>query len=403
LYRPSGTDVRRLLILLVVLLAVGPALAGAAAVDDPAVGPAQVSDEQTCEFPVEVEDATGETIVIEEEPARVVTLQANAAQHMWSIGAKDKVVGMPVQNYTGYLNGSEDRTGILAVGDSGFLSPDIEQVIELEPDLVLAPDITGDTAADLRAAGITVYQYPAISTFEQMYSVVEDVGKLVGACEAAPETTTAVEETVDTIGQAVEDQPAPDVYYEFSQFTAAPGAIEHEVITRAGGNNIVREDDFDRNYGQLSDELIIQRDPEFLILQEGAPIPDSEAIRQTTAVQEDQIIRINPDFMSQHGPRTVEPLQTIAEGLFPEAVAEATNDTASADESTAGSDSDSNSTSEGSDSTSEGSDSTSEGDDEPSDTEPTPESDSDDGGPGLTVVAAAAAIAAVTAVLARRR
>lgn len=386
-----------------VLLAVGPALAGAAAVDDPAIGPAQTTDEQTCEFPVEVEDATGETVVVEEEPTRVVALQANAAQHMWSIGAKEKVVGMPVQEYTTYLNGSENRTGILEVGDSGFLVPDTEQVIDLEPELVLAPDISSDTAADLREAGATVYQYPLISNFEQMYGVVEDVGKLVGACEAAPETITSVEETAETIEQAVGDQQAPDVYYEFAQFTVAPGTIEHEVITSAGGNNIVGEDDFDSNYGQLNDELIIERDPEFLILQEGAEIPDSEAVRQTTAVQEDQIIRIDPNFISQHGPRTVEPLQTIAEGLFPEAVAEATNDTASADESTAGSDSDSNSTSEGSDSTSEGSDSTAEDDDEPSDTEPTPESDSDDGGPGLTVVAAAAAIAAVTAVLARRR
>ncbi len=398
---------RRVLVLLIVLLAVGPAVAGAAAVDDTAVGPAQVSDEQTCEFPVEVEDATGETIVIEEEPARVVTLQANAAQHMWSIGAKDKVVGMPVQNYTSYLNGSENRTGILAVGDSGFLSPDIEQVIELEPDLVLAPDITGDTAADLREAGITVYQYPAISNFEQMYSVVEDVGKLVGACEAAPATTASVEETVDTIGQAVEDQQAPDIYYEFSQFTAAPGTIEHDVITRAGGNNIVRESDFDRSYGQLSDELIIQRDPEFLILQEGAPIPDSEAIRQTTAVKEDQIIRINPNFISQHGPRTVEPLQTIAEGLFPETVTQAINNAGSTQmenttEAGSGSSSESGSDS-GANTDEETSESDAEGDDEPADREPTPGADDDSGGSGLTVVAAAAAIAAVTALLARRQ
>jgi len=301
----------------VVLLAAGPALGGVAVANAPGQAPAQLGDEVSCEFPVELEDASGETVVVEEEPERVIALQPNAAQHMWSIGAQEKVVGMPVNQFTAYLNGSENRTNIL--NDEGFSDP--ETVVDLEPDLVLAPDIVPDeTVETLRDANVTVYRYPLINSFEQMYATVEDVGLLVGEFEGAAETTASVAGTIQAIEAAVEDEESPRVYYEFFQFTASPGTIDHEVITRAGGENIVRESDFDPAYGQLSDELLVERDPEWLVLQEGAQIPDSEALQQTTAVQEDQIIRIDSNFISQHGPRTLEPLRTIAEALHPEAI-----------------------------------------------------------------------------------
>lgn len=300
-----------------VLLAAGPALGGVAVANAPGQAPAQLGDEVSCEFPVELEDASGETVVVEEEPERVIALQPNAAQHMWSIGAQEKVVGMPVNQFTAYLNGSENRTNIL--NDEGFSDP--ETVVDLEPDLVLAPDIVPDeTVETLRDANVTVYRYPLINSFEQMYATVEDVGLLVGEFEGAAETTASVAGTIQAIEAAVEDEESPRVYYEFFQFTASPGTIDHEVITRAGGENIVRESDFDPAYGQLSDELLVERDPEWLVLQEGAQIPDSEALQQTTAVQEDQIIRIDSNFISQHGPRTLEPLRTIAEALHPEAI-----------------------------------------------------------------------------------
>ncbi len=307
----------RILLALVVLLAAGPALGGVAVANAPGQAPAQLGDEVSCEFPVELEDASGETVVVEEEPERVVALQPNAAQHMWSIGAQEKVVGMPVNQFTAYLNGSENRTNVL--NDEGFSDP--ETVVDLEPDLVLAPDIVPDeTVETLRDANVTVYRYPLINSFEQMYATVEDVGLLVGEFESAAETTASVAGTIQAIEAAVEDEASPRVYYEFFQFTASPGTIDHEVITRAGGENIVQESDFDPAYGQLSDELLVERDPEWLVLQEGAPIPDSEALQQTTAVQEDQIIRIDSNFISQHGPRTLEPLRTIAEALHPEAI-----------------------------------------------------------------------------------
>lgn len=395
---------KRILLVLVVLLAAGPALAGPAVVEGPDAGPAQLGDEVSCEFPVEVEDADGETVVVEEEPERVVALQPNAAQHMWSISAQETVVGMPVNPFTAYLEGSEDRTDILT--DEGFSDP--ETVVDLEPDLVLAPDVVpAETVETLRDADLTVYRYPLIDSFEQMYATVEEVGLLVGEFDGAAETTASVAGTIQAIETAVDDEESPRVYYEFSEFTASPGTIEHEVLTRAGGDNIVQADDFDRDYGQLSDELLLERDPEFLILQEGAPIPDSEALEQTTAIQEDQIIRIDPNFISQHGPRTLEPLQTIAEGLHADAIDAANVDQADPAEQSRcaladGGQADDGETDDGQTDDTQADDGETDDSQSDADDDAVDVTDDDDDGVGFTVPAAVAALT-VLGLLARRR
>jgi len=113
-------------------------------------------DDGDCTFPVSATDATGTEVTIEEEPDEVVALDAASAQTLWEVGAEDTVTGMPVRSYTEYLEGSENRTDVLS--EDG-LSVDTETVVELEPDLVVAPNFTPpETIQQLRDADLTVYQ-----------------------------------------------------------------------------------------------------------------------------------------------------------------------------------------------------------------------------------------------------
>ena len=113
---------QRALVALLVVLTMGPAAAGSVVTDGSTglhatdTAPSLAANEQSeCSFPVETEDNTGQTVTVEEEPEEVVVLAPSAAQHMWEIGAEEKVVGMPVNQFTAYLEGSEERTNV--VGD----------------------------------------------------------------------------------------------------------------------------------------------------------------------------------------------------------------------------------------------------------------------------------------------
>ena len=318
---------QRLLVAVLVVLAAGPAAVGGVAADgsiavdgDHGASAADVASAQPeCEYPLEVTDATGETVVIEEEPEEVVVTAPSAAQHLWDIGAREKVTGMPVNFFTSYLEGSEERTNV--VGEQGAVVQ--ETIVDLDPDLVLAPNVTAqENIQGLREAGLTVYHYPLATDLENVQELVRQSGQLVGECEGADEVVSEMQETIETIENAVADQDEPTVFYNLGfPFTAGSNTVEHDIITTAGGENLAA--DADSGYFQISEEVLAAEDPEWIIILAGTELPDVAGIQESTAVQEDQIIEVNANFLNQHGPRTMIPLEQFAEAFHPEAIAEA--------------------------------------------------------------------------------
>jgi iron complex transport system substrate-binding protein len=288
---------------LAVSIAVVPASAGAQ------------SDPVECSFPVSETDASGVTVSIDEEPQRVVVLQPSAAQTMWEIGAEEKVVGMPVNQYTAYLNGSADRADVAGEQSTVIQS----EVVNLEPDLVLAPNVTSpETVESLRNAGLRVFYFEEAESIEDIYEKTELTGRLVGEFEGATDRTAEMRATVDAIRTAVDGRKSPTVYYALGGgYTAGTETFIHELVTTAGGENVA-DGEF-AGYQVLSLEILTQKDPDWIVLPDDMALPDSDAINTTTAVQENQILRVEDNYMNQAGPRTVTPLQRMAEAFHPDA------------------------------------------------------------------------------------
>jgi iron complex transport system substrate-binding protein len=389
-----------------------------------------VTSQPACSYPVEVTDATGETIVLEEEPEEVVTLGASDAQVMWELGAEAKVTGLPITTFTSYLEDrqtlpdGENRTDI-----SGEFGPVIEEVVGLEPDLVLAASaMFPEDVQALRDAGLTVYYAENERTLEDVYAYIEQLGQLVNACDEAEETVTEMQETVSFIEEAVADEESPGVFYAQipgDGWTAGNGTVEEDIVATAGGTNIGTELGVEF-YDQVSAEAIVEADPDW-ILRTGGPAELPESLSTTTALQEDQIIEVNSNALSQPGPRMVEPLEAIAEALHPDALEQARNpDNGSDDGTDDGSDdgtddgSDDGTDDGSGDGTDDGSDDgTDDGsgddsddgsgdgmddgsDDGMNDTEDDEGDSADDGGPGLTVVVALVGLSALVLVARRR-
>lgn len=294
------------LVVVLALVASGGALPGSVVAQ---------SDPVQCSFPVSATDATGVTVSVQEEPQRVVALQPSAAQTMWEIGAEEKVVGMPVNQYTAYLNGSTDRTDV--VGEQSTVIQSV--VVDLEPDLVLAPNVTNpETVESLRNAGETVFYFERAESLDDIYTKTERTGQLVGAFESAADRSAEMQATVTAIRAAVDDRESPTVYYALGGgFTAGAETFITELITTAGGENIAAAEF--AGYNPLSSEILIQKDPDWIVIPGDMTLPQTDAINGTTAVQEDQILRVDDNYMNQAGPRTVIPLQRMAEAFHPDA------------------------------------------------------------------------------------
>lgn len=283
--------------------------------------------QQECTFPVTETDATGTEVTVEEEPQEVVVLQASAAQLMWEIGAEEKVVGMPVRPYTAYLNGSEERTDVLTAEEQ----VERETVVGLEPDLVLAPNVVpNETVEQLRRDGLTVYRTDFGKSFEDIYAKTELFGRMVGNCEEADRTVSEMRTRVETIRQAVEGEERPRVLYQFYDFTAGNGTFVHEILETAGGDNIAASAGIS-GYAEISEEVVAEQDPQWVVHPNDAPLPEGEPYVSTTAYQQNQTLEVNANYMNQPAPRVVVPMTKLAKTFHPEAYADA-NATATATE-----------------------------------------------------------------------
>jgi len=314
-------------VVLLVLSAVAPA-AGAAS----AVG-AQDGGTLECEFPLTESDASGHEVTVDAEPERVVTLNPSAAQTMWEIGGREKVVG--ISQFGGYLEGADSRE----VVTSGFPSTvNVEQVISLEPDLVLAPNtINNDTVQQIRGAGIAVYRFELADSIDSIYNKTQLIGRLTGECAGAEETVTQMRDRVQTVEEAVAGEQKPSVYWGTEAgFTAGPNTFVGQIIERAGGQNIAAEANSQRAVPAALRGVHRRPGPRVRRRQrlpgtagQRVPLvhPQDSVIRNTTAWEEGNIVVVDTNHLSQPAPRIVEPMTQMAQAFHPEVYADANTTT----------------------------------------------------------------------------
>lgn len=271
--------------------------------------------DEACSFPVTSTDATGATVTVEAEPETVVTLGPSAAQTMWEIGAREKVVG--VSQYSSYLEGADSRTNVSGAAQS-FV--DVETVVALDPDLVLAPNIVpDDTVTKLRESGLTVYKFETATSLESVEEKTRLFGSLTGACGGADERAADMNRSIGTVRDSVADADRPRVLYSMGGgYTAGEDTFVDAIIEAAGGTNLAAEAGIE-GYGEISAEVVADRDPEWIVLSSDVPtVPEGDAYEETTAYREGNVFVVDANYLNQPAPRTVDVVERMAATFHPD-------------------------------------------------------------------------------------
>lgn len=312
--RDSYTIVAAVLVTTALVGGVGGVAAGAQpTVDQPTdIGPLQADDPTepaTCEFPLELTDATGETITLDEPPERVTTTTPSAAQTVWELGEQDRVVGLT--RFAFYLDGAEEKEDV-----SGDFGADVERVVGTEPDLVLAPNQSVANVQPLRDAGETVYHFPAATSVDDIADMTTTTGQLLGACDAAADTN---EEMYDAVEDAEErtaglDRPAA-LYPVGDGYVAGSNTFIDDMMTIGGVDNVAAAEG--DGYPQLSAEVVLETNPELILVTDSeASILDEEPYASTTAGQEGNYVVMDENYVNQAAPRSVmESTETLADAV----------------------------------------------------------------------------------------
>jgi len=272
---------------------------------------------------VTVDDGLGRTVKLSGPAQRIVSLAPSNTEILFAIGAGSQVVGR--DDFSDYPNAVK---ALPSVGGTDKYNN--EQIVALQPDLVLAAEInTADQVKALESLGLTVYYMKNPTTLEEMYGNLETVAKLTGHEADAATLIASLKTRVAAVDNKIATATSrPSVFYEIDAtdpakpYTAGPGTFIDLLIQRAGGTNIAGTSK--DQYPQLSLEQVVALNPTFILLGDAAygTTPDVVKARpgwgSLSAVTNGNVIPVDDNLFSRPGPRLVDGLELLAKILHPE-------------------------------------------------------------------------------------
>lgn len=279
----------------------------------------------TAQQPLITTDAHGTPITIPAKaPQRIVSLTSGDSEMLAAVGASARVVG--VDAFTNYPAELAAKPKV----SSSDGSPNVEQIIALNPDLVLSwGQFTTQADTALLQAHINVIALP-VADLEGTLTEIRLVGQLTHTSATADAAVKSLHQRIDAIKAKVAKASPVSVYMEVG-FTPPPpyavggGSFENDVLTDAGGRNIFATQTANGGFPTVSVESIISANPQVIILtEEPAYGGDPQQVYARpgwsgiAAIESHRVYNIDPDIVSRPGPRLVDALEQVAKILHPE-------------------------------------------------------------------------------------
>ena len=268
------------------------------------------ADEAT--FPVTVTDSTGD-VTIEAAPEAIVSLSPTATEMLFAVGAGDQVVA--VDDFSNFP--PEAPTTDL----SGF-NPNVEAVLEYEPDLVVIQNDANDLVAGLTEAGVSVLVLNAANDVATAFDQMEALGAATG--NDAEQVVADIQADLDAAASVAVDT-GTTYYHELSAdlFTATSATFIGDIYGRFGLENIADAADTDgTGYPQLSKEYLVEQDPDYVFLactifcgETAESFCAREGLGELTACAEGNVVELDDDVASRWGPRMVDFAESVADAL----------------------------------------------------------------------------------------
>jgi iron complex transport system substrate-binding protein len=273
-----------------------------------------------------VVDQAGRSVTVPEHPGRIISLAPNITEILFAVGAGANVVG--VSEYSNY---PPEAAALPMVGT--YIKPNLEAIIALAPDLVIAT-ADGEKRAEInRLAGLGIPVYIINPrTIAGVVSTVREVGRLAGYEKAGEETAAKMKRRISEIRKRVASLPPVTVLLVLNTnplITINGNTFQDEMIRAAGGTNIAAREKI--RYPTLTYEEVVVRAPRVIVMTTMSPDEDytsaaREWSRFTTvpAVRDGRIAVIDSDIIDRPSPRIVAGLEELARLLHPEAFTKGT-------------------------------------------------------------------------------
>ncbi len=271
-------------------------------------------------YPLEITDDAGRTVVIPEEPQRVISFAPSNTEILFSLGVGDRVVA--VDDFSTWPpDGLEDVPNI-----GGVVNPNYEVITDLEPDLVFSIGGTDEFVARLEELNIqAVVLQPA--DFDGIYDTILLTGDIMNVPDIAASVVADMRAEVERVASMVADIPEsdrPTVFFEVwpdPLMTTGPDTFIGFLVRTAGGRLI--SEDVDGDWVEFSLETLVDRDPEVIVTTFEDTVDALDRGNRAGwggihAVETGEYHMVDVEIVTHPSPRIVDGLGALARILHPD-------------------------------------------------------------------------------------
>lgn len=252
-------------------------------------------------------------------PQRIISLGSVITEEIYLLSSSDKLVGDTI-----YCQRPGPAKLKVKVGD--ILNVNLEKVVSLKPDVVLATELTDIRAKQkLRALGIRVEDIPNAKNFDDICNVFLKLGKILDKEIQARTIIAQARRMVGRLRGKVSPMSKRRVFIQVGVnplVTVGKDTFADDFINFSGGVNVVEQ----KGYVQYSKENVLSLDPDVFIISSMGFDGKNEKINwekyhSLRAVAHHNIYIIDQYFLCSPTPVSfIETLKTFIHDLHPEIV-----------------------------------------------------------------------------------
>ncbi|TSA54077.1 MAG: cobalamin-binding protein [Dehalococcoidia bacterium] len=292
--------------------------------EPPNTAPATEPQEQLPSFPITVTDDLGRKVTINRLPQRIISLAPSNTEILFALGLDDRIIG--VTDYCDYPDAAKRKTRV-----AGYSTPDLEKLVSLQPDLVVAESIQEKTVLPaLERLGMTVYVTEA-TTIDTILNDISILGKITGKTAKASRVLDTMNSKINSIVSKTQNlssaQRLKVLYVNWHDpiWTMGRNTYIDDVIIKAGGINIYAAD-FEKSRA-VSLESVVAKNPQVIFISGMGTtgdvvykgIKDEVRLYTVDAALNNRIYKISDaNLIERPGPRIVDGLVEVARMIHPE-------------------------------------------------------------------------------------
>ncbi|MEX2241058.1 MAG: cobalamin-binding protein [Burkholderiales bacterium] len=253
-----------------------------------------------------VTDDYGKPVVLAAPARRVVSLAPHLTELMYAAGAGERLVGA-----FAYSDYPPEAKSLPRVGSEAQI--DLEALVALKPDLVIAWPQSGSTRAVERIAalGIAVFRSEP-RELEDIARTLETLGRLAGTEAAARAAAGAFRERAARLYRTYASRPVVRVFYQVWDrplITVNGDHVISKVLRLCGGENVMAK--LPALAPEIDRERVLRSDPEVIVASgtDGARPPwldDWNAFPAMAAVRGGNLYALRPELLQRHTPRLLD-------------------------------------------------------------------------------------------------